>query len=463
MLFAKTSVYAQELSEDLEDLAWPQAAKNMQSSWIAWDPDTQTARLHDWCISRQRSWGTPVPLIICDTCGEHPIPESALPVLNLPTQPALADRAMTCPNCGQTAYRSSETLDTFWDSAFYFLIYPQVEQGILPSFVPGSLLINPHHPCHPVDMYIGGLEHATMHLLYARWFMRVLKCIGEPVAKEPFSRLIGQGMVCAPAYQTTPTASRPSSWVRPEDISSDDQGGWFVTQTRQPVTCVGSVKMSKSKKNGVDPTQAIEIWGVDAVRLALMFAGPYDQDMSWTPSLIQTCHKHIGRIKKISQTLSVHPYVPSQEPKDVAFQEKIIRAYEEGQGIHAMIGYALGVLRDIEKKHIEKPMWAISMFHQVCDALYPVAPQTIQEFGSALGWHPRAVHALSQDQPKTMTLQIDGKARGSIPEVSSPEEAWMMIQRTHQDVIHRWLPQGPRDWLWIKGRVFNLLSDKKSS
>ncbi len=245
-------------------------------------------RLHDWLISRQRYWGAPIPIVYCDTCGTVPVPEAELPVLlpdvefigkmGLADIPGYADT--TCPKCGGPARRDTDTMDTFVDSSWYFLrfISPKDEQQ---AFVKDDV-----DHWLPVDQYVGGVEHAILHLLYARFITKALHDLGHIDFEEPFRRLFTQGMVCHPAYRCS-------------------EHGWlFPKQVDETLCCpqcgrkldVASFKMSKSKRNVVDPTEIIDRYGADTERVYTMFMGPPDRDIDWSDEGVRGANRFLKRV-----------------------------------------------------------------------------------------------------------------------------------------------------------------------
>jgi len=245
-------------------------------------------RLHDWLISRQRYWGAPIPIVYCETCGEVPVPDDRLPVLLPKTEfigkmgladiPGFADT--TCPKCGGPARRDTDTMDTFVDSAWYFLRFINArddEHAFVRADVDHWL---------PVDQYVGGVEHAILHLLYARFVVKALYDIGHVGFEEPFARLFTQGMVCLTAHRCP-----EHGWLYPEDVGDS---------TTCPVCGVplesSSFKMSKSKRNVVDPTEIIETYGADTERLYTMFMGPPDRDIEWSEEGIRGASRFLNRV-----------------------------------------------------------------------------------------------------------------------------------------------------------------------
>ena len=227
-------------------------------------------RIRDWLISRQRYWGTPIPVIYCEGCGIVPVPERDLPVI-LPQDVAItmtggsplarveAFVRTTCPACGRPARRETDTMDTFVDSAWYFLRFTSPHETRRP--------IDPAKAAYwmPVDQYIGGIEHAVLHLLYARFFTKICRDLDLTAASEPFTNLLTQGMVCKESYRCPEHGDRLPAEV-------DKQG--HCTECQRPVEVGRTEKMSKSKRNVIDPDDLLERHGADTIRLFSLFAAP---------------------------------------------------------------------------------------------------------------------------------------------------------------------------------------------
>lgn len=255
-------------------------------------------RLRDWLISRQRYWGAPIPVIYCDQCGTVPVPDKELPVI-LPTDvvftgkgesPLLTSKTFmetSCPSCGKKARRETDTMDTFICSSWYYLRYTDArnEQA---AFSPEKV-----NYWMNVDQYVGGVEHAVLHLLYSRFFTKALRDMGLLMADEPFKNLLTQGMVCHETYQTP-----DGEYLAPDEIVKSGDGA-FRKSDNSPVTVGRIIKMSKSKKNGVDPDHILEKYGADAARLFILFASPPDRDLEWSEAGIEGASRFLGRIWRL--------------------------------------------------------------------------------------------------------------------------------------------------------------------
>jgi leucyl-tRNA synthetase len=258
-----------------------------------------TWRLRDWGISRQRYWGCPIPIIHCAACGAVPVPDDQLPVL-LPENlvpdgsgnPLLKDAAflhVQCPRCGSDARRETDTMDTFVDSSWYFLRFAC-------SGNDGAMLDARVRYWLPVDQYIGGIEHAILHLLYARFWTRVIHDIGAVPFKEPFANLFTQGMVLNEVFFRKPASGR-IEYFNPKDVV-DAADGFVLRADGLPVESGGVVTMSKSKNNGVDPQTLVDEFGADTARLFTMFAAPPEQTLEWSDEGVQGAYRFIKRLWK---------------------------------------------------------------------------------------------------------------------------------------------------------------------
>jgi leucyl-tRNA synthetase len=261
-------------------------------------------RLRDWGVSRQRYWGCPIPMINCTSCGQVPVPEDQLPVV-LPTDvvpdgsgnplvkmPSFYET--TCPTCGAAAKRETDTLDTFVESSWYYARYasPAYQNGLVDPQAAQSWL--------PVDQYVGGVEHAILHLLYARFFHKLMRDEGVVQGNEPFTRLLTQGMVLADTFYRE-DGSGKKTWINPADVTleKDERGrvlSAVLTADGLPVIIGGMEKMSKSKNNGVDPQAIIDQFGADTARIFMMFAAPPDQSLEWSDAGVEGSNRFLKRV-----------------------------------------------------------------------------------------------------------------------------------------------------------------------
>lgn len=262
---------------------------------------TVSYRLRDWGISRQRYWGTPIPVIHCPDCGIVPVPEEDLPI-KLPEDANLQAKGGSplstldyfaktkCPSCGRDdAKRDTDTMDTFVESSWYYLRYcsPRYDKGM---FDPEAVKY-----WAPVDQYIGGVEHAVLHLLYSRYFMRVLNTLGMIDFKEPFTRLLTQGMVC----KETMTCPE-HGYLYPEEAVKDDDGNLVCSRCAKDVEVGRVIKMSKSKKNVVDPNELLQKYGADVTRLFALFAAPPERDLEWSEDGVEGSNRFVNRVWRLA-------------------------------------------------------------------------------------------------------------------------------------------------------------------
>ena len=292
-----------------------------------------TYRLRDWGISRQRYWGTPIPLIHCDSCGVVPVPESDLPV-KLPedcipdgTGNPLNKREdflhVDCPKCGKPARRETDTMDTFVDSCWYYMRYTCPDSH-------DKMVDERNDYWMPMDQYIGGIEHAILHLLYARFWTKVMRDLGLVKFDEPFKNLLTQGMVLNETYyRELPNGKK--DWFNPADVdvTTDDKGriiGAVLRADGQSVSVGGVEKMSKSKNNGIDPQALIEQYGADTSRLFTMFASPPEQTLEWSDSGVEGSNRFLRRVwqfcqaqKEAISALKDADLTPSTEAKNLRF------------------------------------------------------------------------------------------------------------------------------------------------
>jgi leucyl-tRNA synthetase len=261
-----------------------------------------TWRLRDWGISRQRYWGTPIPMIKCPSCGDVPVPDDQLPVVlpeecvpdgsGNPLNKYEAFLACTCPKCGGAARRETDTMDTFVDSSWYFFRYTCPDATAMVDGRADYWM--------PADQYIGGIEHAILHLLYSRFWTKVMRDFGLTKVGEPFKNLLTQGMVVAPTFYRDGADGR-KQWLNPADVAvtTDDKGrplSAVLKSDGQPVIMGGIEKMSKSKNNGVDPQTLIEQYGADTARVFMMFAAPPEQSLEWNDSGVEGAHRFLKRV-----------------------------------------------------------------------------------------------------------------------------------------------------------------------
>ena len=392
-------------------------------------------RLRDWGVSRQRYWGCPVPFIHCDDCGLVPVPEKDLPVelpydINYDAPGNPLDRHPTwkntsCPECHKDAVRETDTCDTFFESSWYFLRY------LDPNNSERGFSDTASQYWMAVDQYIGGVEHAVLHLLYSRFFMRALRDCGYKVPDEPFAGLFTQGMV---THQTF--ADKDGNWLFPADVTQKD-GQYVTLKDGAPVTSGAVTKMSKSKKNVVDPQDIIDTYGADAARLFILSDSPPDRDLEWSEAGIEGAWRFVNKLHRMTEdTLPSLCNVGTKQPSDFSETAKKLRALT-----HQTI---TGVAEDIEAFHMNKAVarirelsntlssfrpvdeadqWALREgFESLVKIFNPMMPHLAEELWQTLGhdkilaaspW-PQHDKSLLTAETVTIGVQVNGKVRATI-------------------------------------------------
>ncbi|WP_417430873.1 leucine--tRNA ligase [Kiloniella sp.] len=395
---------------------------------------TTQFRLRDWGVSRQRYWGSPIPIIYCEDCGAVPEKEENLPVelpedvtFDKPGNPIAHHptwKHTKCPCCGKAAVRETDTFDTFMESSWYFARFcsPRDDNAFNRKDVDYWL---------PVDQYIGGIEHAVLHLLYSRFFTRGLEKCGYLTAKEPFKGLFTQGMICHETYQND-----KGEWLSPEEIEKDDSGN-FVTLAGNTVNVGPSIKMSKSKKNTIDPADIIGSYGSDTARFFMLSDSPPDRDMEWTESGIDGSWRFTQRMWRLITTeLNNLPNVNTEKPD--TFND---RALELRRTVHKSIAaiseniesfrFNAAVAKIYEltnsigqfKASKDDDFWALrEAFEILVRLVSPMMPHISEELWNQLGHNdlivnvswPAADESLTVDETVKLPVQVNGKVRATI-------------------------------------------------
>ena len=399
-------------------------------------------RLRDWLISRQRYWGAPIPVIHCPTCGTVPVPASDLPVL-LPENVEFTGKGsplakmeewvnVPCPSCGTAAKRETDTMDTFIDSSWYFLRYPdaQNQEQIFDSAKTNDWM--------PVDQYVGGIEHAILHLLYSRFFTKVLRDRGLIDCDEPFKRLLTQGMVQAMAYKNPVTGK----YFPPADI---DPANPKDPQTGEALQ-VFYEKMSKSKYNGVDPLEVMGKYGVDTARMFILFKAPPEKDLEWEDADVEGQFRFLNRVWRLVTEFAAPPPAPpcqggekdvlSKAEKDLrraihtaikAVSEDLEGDYQFNTAVSEMMKLS-NALNDAKCK--DSPVYAEGI-NTLIRLLAPFAPHIADELWHNTGnsesvhsqtWPSVDASALITDEI-TLVIQVMGKTRGTIQVPSGADKA----------------------------------------
>ncbi|MBW1799279.1 MAG: leucine--tRNA ligase [Deltaproteobacteria bacterium] len=403
-----------------------------------WGYKTVNYKIRDWNISRQRYWGAPIPIIYCDKCGTVPVPEADLPVVlpldlefrpgggsPLPHTPEFYE--VNCPRCNERARRETDTMDTFVESSWYF------DRYACPDYGQGPLDPKRVDYWMPVDQYIGGIEHAILHLLYSRFYTRVLRDFGYLKVSEPFTNLLTQGMVCKET-QECPT----HGYLYPHEVENDR-----CVRCESDIVTGNTVKMSKSKRNVVDPEVLIEEYGADTVRMFCLFASPPEKDLEWSDQGVEGSFRFLNRIWRLTQDnlenlLSV-PVYDGQGSLDGPLKDlhrkthqtikKVTADIEDRFHFNTAISAVMELVNETNKflsntHDIKDPAW--SVIREAVEAtvilLSPVVPHITEELWVLLGKDPSLLNvswpsyieeALEVDK-RLIVLQVNGKVRSRI-------------------------------------------------
>ena len=390
-----------------------------------------TYRLRDWLISRQRYWGCPIPMIHCPKCGLVPVPESDLPVI-LPEAVQITGRGgspltqmpewmqVACPQCGAEARRETDTMDTFIDSSWYFLRFTDAQnhQAIFDPVKVNTWM--------PVDQYVGGIEHAILHLLYSRFFTKFLRDQGLLTCSEPFLRLLTQGMVQGLTY-VNPNRQDKDRWIPAARVVWDEHN-----QPRDPDTGerlqVTYATMSKSKGNGVDPEEVLRHYGADTARMFILFKAPPEKDLEWDEADVEGQYRFLQRVwRLVYEAVSSEPGDPSSNEGESKSLRRAIHTAIQAVSEDVEQGYqfntAIAELMKLSNALSDSPLKGSPVYREGLETLVlllaPFAPHISEELWQALG-HRESVHrapwptwdpaALVVDTV-TMVVQINGKLR----------------------------------------------------
>ena len=396
-----------------------------------WGVGQTQYRLRDWGVSRQRYWGTPIPIIHCQACGAVPVPNDQLPVklpedvsFDIPGNPL--DRHPTfsqvdCPKCHQPARRETDTLDTFVDSSWYFIRFAsQPHDKPFDRAVAEKWL--------PVDQYIGGVEHAILHLLYARFWTRALSHIGLIDVKEPFASLFTQGMVTHQTYQDA-----NGTWLSPEQVRREGDV-WTIIDSGTPAVAGRIEKMSKSKKNVVDPDDIVDQYGADAVRWFMLSDSPPERDLEWSEAGIEGCWRFVQRLWRLTSQVS------GAEGTDKTLDRKTHQIIAGvGADIEALaFNKAVAKIYDLANA-IEKSVPSASRDAAIRTIVLlsaPMVPHLAEEAWTHLGAHSRGGliadaswpvvdPALLEEDEVTIAIQVRGKLRDTLTVAKGTPQAEM--------------------------------------
>ena len=444
-------------------------------------------RLRDWGVSRQRYWGSPIPVIRTEDGDTAPTPEDMLPV-ELPTDVVMDGVNSPIKNNpdfenielnGAPAFRETDTFDTFMESSWYYARYcsPKADQMLDPQEANYWL---------PVDQYIGGIEHAILHLLYARFFHKLLRDAGLVESDEPFKSLLCQGMVLADAYYYL-NDNGGKEWVNPAevDVERDDKGRMISVKRLSdglPLEYAGMSKMSKSKNNGIDPQEAIEQYGADTVRLYTMFAAPPEQTLEWSESGVQGSQKFLQRVWRLAYELRQHETVSvavdalSKSDKDARrklhetiakVSDDIGRRYNFNTGIAAIMEL-MKTLTKLDLNVESSRAVAAEAMDAIIRMLSPMAPHITQELWVAFGneglvidanWPSVDESALVADSIQ-LVVQVNGKLRAKLDVPASASKDELESMAMADDAVQRNIDgKTVRKVIVVPGKLVNIVAN----
>lgn len=447
-------------------------------------------RLRDWGVSRQRYWGCPIPIIHCDDCGAVPVPDEDLPV-ELPTNIEFDESGLSpikkmpefyetrCPSCGKGATRETDTFDTFFESSWYYARYtgPDNDKSMLDERADYWL---------PVDQYVGGIEHAVLHLLYARFFNKLMRDEGLVECDEPFTSLLTQGMVLADTYYVEKEGGG-QEWIAPQDVTieKNEKGKILSIKDNQgrEAQSSGMSKMSKSKNNGVDPQELIEKYGADTLRVFSMFASPPDQSMEWSDSGVEGANRFIKRLWR-----QVFEHVETRTSSKIIKEELTDKHQEIRRKVFATvqkvsddmgrrftfntaIAANMELLNDLSKFHDSDAQGQAirqEALQHIVLMLSPIMPHVCQALWEKMGkkgvlmdqpWPEIDEEALEQSNIQMM-IQINGKLRGKVDVAVDADDDTVKELAMQNENVQRFLEGVTvRKVIVVKGRLINIVAN----
>ncbi len=436
-------------------------------------------RLRDWGVSRQRYWGCPIPIIHCEKCGPQPVPDKDLPVtlpedvtFDKPGNPL--DRHptwkhTTCPSCSGAALRETDTFDTFFESSWYFARFCSPHATDVPFDKAEA------EKWLPVDQYIGGVEHAVLHLLYARFFSRAMRECGYLNLKEPFAGLFTQGMVCHETYRAADGA-----WVEPGDVDAKSDGTAKRVSDGAAVTVGRSEKMSKSKKNTVDPQAIIETFGADSARLFMLSDSPPERDLEWTDAGIEGAWRYLNRLWRMAAVAKDIPFttVPAISvltPADAGVLRQIHKAIAavsddlekfRFNSAVARIREISNAVNDMSRENLGATVYRFGV-QTIAQLINPLTPHIAEEMWRALGhtemlvdtaW-PTFDPALLADDEITLAVQVNGKLRGTITVAKGADNATCEAAALDLPTVQKLLDgKPPRKVIVVPNKIVNIVA-----
>jgi leucyl-tRNA synthetase len=435
---------------------------------------TVNYRLRDWLVSRQRPWGCPIPMVHCASCGVVPVPEGALPVLlpekidfsrtGNPLDRDLDWKTSVCPNCGEAAVRDTDTLDTFADSSWYFLRFcdPHADEPVNRQAANYWMA---------VDQYIGGIEHAILHLLYARFFTRAMNRLGHVGVAEPFAGLFTQGMVCHETYKNA-----AGEWVQPDEIEKRGPKAYLIG-TDTEVTIGASEKMSKSKKNVIAPETIINEYGADTIRWFMLSDTPPERDIEWTDAGAEGCWRFVQRVHRLateSEGLAPPGTAPSADDAASrtlrqATHKAIVAVTDhlEGLRFNSAVAQLYMLANAIQEGAAANPAARREALEALVLLSAPMMPHLAESCWQALGhtalvvetaW-PKHDPALLESDSFTYPVQVNGKVRGSFQIAKSADKAAVEAAALALEDVQRFLNgAAPKKVIVVPGRIVNIVA-----
>ena len=450
---------------------------------------TVNYRLRDWGVSRQRYWGAPIPMINLANGESVPVPEDQLPVelpedvvMNGVTSPIKDDKewAKTTYN-GEAAFRETDTFDTFMESSWYYARYC--------SPTDDSQMLDPEKANYwlPVDQYIGGIEHAILHLLYARFFHKLLRDVGLVNSDEPFKSLLCQGMVLADTYYRE-GANGGQEWISPADVSVERNEKGQVTSAvskldGQPVISAGMSKMSKSKNNGIDPQQVIEQYGADTVRLFIMFTSPPEQTLEWSDSGVEGAHRFLKRVWKLvydfaqgEKAVALTGLTLNSEQKTLRRElHKTISKVSDDIGRRNTFNTAIAAIMEL-MNHLSKAKTESAedraVMQEAIQALVlmlaPIVPHMAHHLWQQIGngelvedtlWPQVDESALVEDE-KLIIVQVNGKLRAKITVAADAEKEQVETLGLSEENVAKFIEgKTVRKVIYVPGKLLNIVAN----
>ena len=433
-------------------------------------------RLRDWGVSRQRYWGCPIPVVHCDSCGVVPVKESDLPI-KLP-QDVKFDKIgnqlehhplwkkTNCPNCDKDAVRETDTFDTFFESSWYYARFVDANNKN-EAFSKEKV-----NKWLPVDQYIGGIEHAVLHLLYARFFNRALKKCGYHNVSEPFEGLFTQGMVCHETYQ-----NQNGEWINTNDVIKKGDKAYYK-DTNEEIKVGRSIKMSKSKKNVIDPDDIIATYGADTARLFMISDSPPERDLEWTESGIEGCWRYVSRIWRLVQN-NLKKIKDIDENSDLSDAGvdleikvhktlKLVSDTIEELGFNRAIAHIRSLTNDIEQAKLTNSDNRILKFalENLIIMLSPITPHLCEELWSIIGKENSILSVSYSDYDESklsdskisVGVQVNGKLRGQINISPDVDKDTMIEIALELDSVKRIIgDSSPKKVIAIPGKIVNIV------